>query len=59
MNQAIVGWTGGTQFERDIRIKAKQRGLVFDSSGIYREADKVEVFARDEQRTASRLRNFH
>lgn len=31
---AIVGWTGGLQFERDIRIKAKQMGLVFDSSGI-------------------------
>jgi DNA polymerase IV len=32
---AIVGWTGGTTFERDMRLWAKKtKGLKFDSGGI-------------------------
>ncbi|CUA67781.1 hypothetical protein RSOLAG22IIIB_03208 [Rhizoctonia solani] len=31
---AIVGWTGSKQFERDLRIHAKQQGLKFDSGGM-------------------------
>lgn len=32
---AIVGWTGGTTFERDLRLWAKKKkGLKFDSGGI-------------------------
>ncbi|KAK9239337.1 hypothetical protein V1525DRAFT_398510 [Lipomyces kononenkoae] len=32
---AVVGWTGGTTFERDIRIRAKEIGLKCSSSGIF------------------------
>jgi DNA polymerase IV len=33
---AIVGWTGGTTFERDLRLWAKtKKDLKFDSSGIH------------------------
>ncbi|KAK9249089.1 hypothetical protein V1506DRAFT_526969 [Lipomyces tetrasporus] len=32
---AVVGWTGGTTFERDIRIQAKDIGLKCSSSGIF------------------------
>ncbi|KAK9329723.1 hypothetical protein V1520DRAFT_310499 [Lipomyces starkeyi] len=32
---AVVGWTGGTTFERDIRIHAKEIGLKCSSSGIF------------------------
>ncbi|GAA5894238.1 hypothetical protein JCM6882_007609 [Rhodosporidiobolus microsporus] len=31
---AVVGWTGSTQFERDIRRHAKRKNLKFDSGGI-------------------------
>ncbi|KAG8757791.1 hypothetical protein FRC11_004266 [Ceratobasidium sp. 423] len=31
---AIVGWTGSKQFERDLRIHAKQQGMKFDSGGM-------------------------
>ncbi|KAK9365770.1 hypothetical protein V1509DRAFT_632091 [Lipomyces kononenkoae] len=32
---AVVGWTGGTTFERDIRIQARDIGLKCSSSGIF------------------------
>jgi len=45
----IVGWTGSTQFERDLRVQAKSRNLKFDSSGItYRKSDK-KIVANSEQ----------
>ncbi|KAG8945461.1 hypothetical protein FRC04_000746 [Tulasnella sp. 424] len=31
---AVVGWTGSTQFERDLRLWANQMGLHFDSTGM-------------------------
>ncbi|BGP01519.1 hypothetical protein JCM10021v2_005224 [Rhodotorula toruloides] len=31
---AVVGWTGSTQFERDLRRHAKRINLKFDSGGI-------------------------
>ncbi|KAI5867130.1 Nucleotidyltransferase [Durotheca rogersii] len=37
---AVVGWTGGTTFERDLRRYCKQeRGLKFDSSGVRSRVD--------------------
>jgi len=37
---AVVGWTGGTTFERDLRRYCKkERSLKFDSSGIRSRAD--------------------
>ncbi|GAA5933417.1 DNA-directed DNA polymerase IV [Sporobolomyces koalae] len=31
---ALVGWTGGTQFERDLRIHAEHLGYKFDSGAL-------------------------
>ncbi|KAG6037299.1 hypothetical protein E4U41_005223 [Claviceps citrina] len=37
---ALLGWSGGTTFERDLRRYCKQeKGLKFDSSGIRRRSD--------------------
>ncbi|KAJ6437880.1 DNA polymerase beta [Purpureocillium lavendulum] len=37
---ALLGWSGGTTFQRDLRRYCKrERGLKFDSSGIRRRAD--------------------
>ncbi|KAI1172316.1 hypothetical protein F4777DRAFT_520035 [Nemania sp. FL0916] len=37
---AVVGWTGGTTFERDLRRYCKKvKGLKFDSSGVRRRGD--------------------
>ncbi|KND88501.1 DNA polymerase type-X family protein pol4 [Tolypocladium ophioglossoides CBS 100239] len=37
---ALLGWTGGTTFQRDLRRYCKrEKGLKFDSSGIRRRAD--------------------
>ncbi|KAG2153275.1 hypothetical protein DEU56DRAFT_774077 [Suillus clintonianus] len=37
---AVVGWTGSTMFQRDLRLWAKQKkGMKFDSSGISRRHD--------------------
>ncbi|KAJ6444192.1 DNA polymerase beta [Purpureocillium lavendulum] len=37
---AVLGWSGGTTFQRDLRRYCKkERGLKFDSSGIRRRAD--------------------
>lgn len=33
---AVVGWTGSTSFERDLRVHAWSKSLKFDSSGIVR-----------------------
>jgi len=47
---AVVGWTGSTQFERDLRIWAKQeRGMKFDSSGITRVHNSEQVFVHSEE----------
>lgn len=41
---AIVGWTGSIQFERDIRLWAKQKmQMKFDSSGITRLRDTKNI----------------
>ncbi|KAI1112613.1 hypothetical protein F5Y14DRAFT_421214 [Nemania sp. NC0429] len=40
---AVVGWTGGTTFERDLRRYCKKvKGLKFDSSGVRRRGDGGE-----------------
>ncbi|KAG8907262.1 hypothetical protein FRB99_004956 [Tulasnella sp. 403] len=44
---AVVGWTGSTQFERDLRLWANQVGLHFDSTGILR--DTTPIFAHNER----------
>ncbi|PMD49520.1 Nucleotidyltransferase [Hyaloscypha bicolor E] len=37
---AVVGWSGGTMFERDLRRYCKEKlGLKFDSSGVRRQGD--------------------
>lgn len=46
---AIVGWTGGTMFERDLRSAAKTIGLKFDSSGITRRHDSKLIYPRSEK----------
>ncbi|KID69819.1 DNA polymerase family X, partial [Metarhizium hybridum] len=41
---ALLGWSGGTTFERDLRRYCKQeKGLKFDSSGIRRRSDGTWV----------------
>ncbi|KAK9455805.1 hypothetical protein V1511DRAFT_498746 [Dipodascopsis uninucleata] len=40
---AIVGWTGGTTFERDLRIFCKNRGLKFTSGGLYERNSNVLI----------------
>ncbi|KAI0876561.1 hypothetical protein GGS24DRAFT_450706 [Hypoxylon argillaceum] len=40
---AVLGWTGGTTFERDLRRYCKKvKGLKFDSSGVRRRSDGGE-----------------
>ncbi|KAK9475952.1 hypothetical protein V1514DRAFT_338357 [Lipomyces japonicus] len=34
MGPAVVGWTGATTFERDLRLYAKNKGLKFNSDGL-------------------------
>ncbi|KIM63986.1 hypothetical protein SCLCIDRAFT_116236 [Scleroderma citrinum Foug A] len=47
---AVVGWTGSTTFERDLRLWAKQqKGMKFDSSGISRRRDSELFFPRSEK----------
>jgi len=46
---AVIGWTGGTMFERDLRLAAKSIGLKFDSSGITRRRDSQLFYPRSEK----------
>lgn len=46
---AVIGWTGGTMFERDLRMAAKSIGLKFDSSGITRRRDSQLFYPRSEK----------
>ncbi|KAH9006161.1 Nucleotidyltransferase [Lactarius hatsudake] len=55
---AVIGWTGGTMFERDLRMAAKSmcanlglsaRGLKFDSTGITRRRDSKLFYPRSEK----------
>lgn len=46
---AVVGWTGSTMFERDLRLWAKKRGLKFDSSGISRRHDSKLFYPKSER----------
>ncbi|KAI0282848.1 hypothetical protein BGY98DRAFT_912143 [Russula aff. rugulosa BPL654] len=46
---AVVGWTGGTMFQRDLRLAAKSVGLKFDSSGFNRRRDSQLIFPRSEK----------
>ncbi|KAG1746475.1 hypothetical protein EDB19DRAFT_1689817 [Suillus lakei] len=47
---AVVGWTGSTMFERDLRLWAKQqKGMKFDSSGISRRHDSKLYYPRSER----------
>ncbi|KAF8528055.1 Nucleotidyltransferase [Hysterangium stoloniferum] len=46
---AVVGWTGSTLFERDLRLWAKQKmGMKFDNSGITRRRDTKPFFPMSE-----------
>ncbi|KAH7921441.1 Nucleotidyltransferase [Leucogyrophana mollusca] len=47
---AVVGWTGSTMFQRDLRLWAKQqKGMKFDSSGISRRHDSKLFFPKTER----------
>jgi len=47
---AVVGWTGSTQFERDLRLWAKdKKGMKFDSGGITYRENGFPVYAHSEQ----------
>ncbi|KAI0062418.1 Nucleotidyltransferase [Artomyces pyxidatus] len=46
---AVVGWTGSTMFERDLRSAAKAQGMKFDSSGITRRHDSKVFYPRTEK----------
>jgi len=46
---AVVGWTGGTMFQRDLRSAAKAIGLKFDSSAITRRRDSQLIYPRSEK----------
>lgn len=45
---AVVGWTGSTNFEKDIRRWAKTKGYKFDSSGLVSQSTRELVETRDE-----------
>lgn len=46
---AVVGWTGSSLFERDLRLWAKQKmGMKFDSGGITRRRDSKLFFPMSE-----------
>jgi len=36
---AVLGWTGGKQFEKDLRSYCRHKGLRFDSTGVIRRSD--------------------
>ncbi|KAI5478040.1 beta dna polymerase [Pseudohyphozyma bogoriensis] len=46
---AVVGWTGSTQFERDLRRQAHRLNLIFDSGGIRHRVTNQVVPAVTEQ----------
>jgi DNA polymerase IV len=46
---AVLGWTGGTMFERDFRLAAKSIGLKFDSTGITRRRDSQLFYPQSEK----------
>lgn len=47
---AVVGWTGSTMFERDLRLWAKQeKGMKFDSSGLTRRHDSKMFLPKSEE----------
>jgi len=46
---AVVGWTGSTMFQRDLRLFAKSKGLKFDSSGITRRNNQSVIIAHSEK----------
>ncbi|KAF9777864.1 hypothetical protein BJ322DRAFT_514143 [Thelephora terrestris] len=46
---AVVGWTGSTMFQRDLRLHAKSKDLKFDSSGITRRTDESVIIAHSEK----------
>ncbi|TDL20099.1 Nucleotidyltransferase [Rickenella mellea] len=46
---AVIGWTGSTMFQRDLRKWTKdKRGWKFDSSGMVRLSDSSPVLAKSE-----------
>ncbi|GAA5841878.1 hypothetical protein JCM9279_003140 [Rhodotorula babjevae] len=46
---AVLGWTGSTQFERDLRRHANKLGYTFDSGGIRSKETDEHVEARTER----------
>lgn len=61
---AILGWTGSTVFERDLRRFANTKGMRFDSGGLIRLDNWEEIETVSEQDVFDRLglafiRTFH
>ncbi|KAH7911389.1 hypothetical protein BJ138DRAFT_1085723 [Hygrophoropsis aurantiaca] len=53
---AVVGWSGSTMFQRDLRLWAKQqKGMKFDSSGISRRHDSKLYFPKSEREVFEHL----
>ena len=46
---AIVGWSGSTMFERDLRRWARQQGLKFWSGNVMNRLDSREIPAYSEE----------
>lgn len=47
---AILGWSGSTTFERDLRLWAdKKKGMKFDSGGLWMRATSKEVLVNTER----------
>ncbi|KAF4121780.1 DNA polymerase IV [Geosmithia morbida] len=49
----VLGWTGGTTFQRDLRRYCKRRGLKFDSSGVRRRSSGAWVDLEKARQDAS------
>ncbi|KAH8930442.1 Nucleotidyltransferase [Atractiella rhizophila] len=45
----VLGWTGSTMFERDLRLWGKKKNMKFDSGGLYRRSDSKEILVNSEE----------
>lgn len=52
---AVVGWTGSTQFERDLRQRATDLRLRFDSGGIRNDQDMSQIIPALTERDVFRV----
>jgi DNA polymerase/3'-5' exonuclease PolX len=46
---AVLGWTGSRQFERDLRLIAKNKGYTFHSTGLVMQGQRRPVNTPDER----------